>query len=67
MIASASAASLILFIFISAIDLLVAMLHSMASVFFLGLFSEFYLISFNKLFVFSMIEMRLIFVIWRSR
>ena len=67
LIASASAASLILFIFISAIDLLVAMLHSMASVFFLGLFSEFYLISFNKLFVFSMIEMRLIFVIWRSR
>lgn len=67
LVVSASAASLMLFIFISAIDLLVAMLHSMASVFFLGLFSEFYLIAFNKLFVFSMIEMRLIFVIWRSR
>ena len=64
---SALSASLLSFVLLAAIDLLVAMLHSLASVFFFGLFSDFYLIAFAKLFLFSIVEMRVIFVVWRTR
>ena len=64
---SALSASLLSFVMLSAIDLLVAMLHSLASVFFFGLFSDFYLIAFARLFLFSIVEMRVIFVVWRTR
>lgn len=64
---NALSASLLSFVMLAAIDLLVAMLHSLSSVFFFGLFSDFYLIAFGRLFLFSIVEMRVIFVVWRTR
>ena len=42
------------------------MSHSLLGVFFLGLFSSLYFVSFHKFFLFSVIEMRMLFIIWRS-
>ena len=64
---SAFPASLLSFLAIAAIDLLTALAHSLAGLLFLGAFSELYFISFHKFFVFSVVEMRLIFVVWRGR
>ena len=63
---STQAASLLTFCLFSAIDVLLAMVHSMLGVFFLGLFSSFYFVSFHKFFVFSVVEMRLMFIVWKS-
>ena len=66
LLTSAFAASVGSFLAVSALDLLMALSHSLMGISYLGLFSELYFISFHKFFVFSVIEMRLIFVIWRS-
>lgn len=66
LLTSAFAASVVSFLAVSALDLLTALSHSLMGISYLGLFSELYFISFHKFFVFSVIEMRLIFVIWRS-
>ena len=50
-----------------AIDLLLAMSHSVVSVFFMGILSELYLVVFHKFFVISVIEMRLFYIVWHSR
>lgn len=60
-------ASITTFFFFSAIDLLIAMIHSLASVFFMGLFSIFYIIAFAKFFLFSMLAMRIIAILWVTR
>ena len=59
-------ASVFTFWAIAAIDLLTALSHSLAGLAFLGIFSELYFISFHKFFVFSVVEMRMIFIVWRS-
>lgn len=51
----------------AALDLLSAMAHSLAGVLFMGILSELYFVSFHKFFVFSVIEIRLLYLIWHSR
>ena len=63
---STHVASMLSVTMLAAIDVLVAMSHSLLGVFFLGLFSSLYFVSFHKFFLFSVIEMRMLFIIWRS-
>ena len=63
---STHTASMLSVTMLAAIDVLVAMSHSLLGVFFLGLFSSLYFVSFHKFFLFSVIEMRMLFIIWRS-
>lgn len=63
---STHTASMLSVAMMAAIDVLVAMSHSLLGVFFLGLFSSLYFVSFHKFFLFSVIEMRMLFIIWRS-
>lgn len=64
---SGSSASLMMVFCIASIDLLMAMIHSLVGIFFMGILSDLYLISFHKYFVFSIVEMRMLYVVWHFR
>lgn len=63
----ATSSSLMMIFCISSIDLLMAMIHSLVGIFFMGILSDLYVISFHKFFVFSVVEMRLLYVVWSVR
>ena len=66
-LSSATGVSLLFVYCLAAIDLLLAMIHSLAGVLFMGLLSEIYFVSFQKFFMFSIVEIRVLYFVWHSR